>query len=205
MRRLPILPSIVVAAAVAIMIGLGIWQLQRAQWKERVLADYAAGAALPALDLDPIIAGGRTDLPPLAFRRVLVTCRARNVEPTLRGGRARDARPGSGGGYAYFVPCRPGTEGLAGRLMVNAGWSPMPDGDRRVTLEGLVAGTLGPVEAGRPIILTAATAASGLAPGVAPSIDEIPNNHLAYAFQWFLFAAAAAVIYILAVLRRGAR
>jgi cytochrome oxidase assembly protein ShyY1 len=28
-RRLPVLPTIIVAAAVALMIGLGIWQLQR--------------------------------------------------------------------------------------------------------------------------------------------------------------------------------
>ncbi|HEX6072551.1 MAG TPA: SURF1 family cytochrome oxidase biogenesis protein, partial [Sphingomicrobium sp.] len=33
-RRLPVIPTIVVAAAVAAMIGLGIWQLQRAHWKE---------------------------------------------------------------------------------------------------------------------------------------------------------------------------
>ena len=31
-RRLPLIPTIVVAAAVAVMIGLGVWQLQRAEW-----------------------------------------------------------------------------------------------------------------------------------------------------------------------------
>jgi cytochrome oxidase assembly protein ShyY1 len=35
-----------------------------------------------------------------------------------------------------------------------------------------------------------------------PSAAATPNNHLAYAGQWFLFALAASVIYILAVRRR---
>ena len=38
MRRLPVLPTLVVAAAVVVMIGLGIWQLQRAAWKERLVS-----------------------------------------------------------------------------------------------------------------------------------------------------------------------
>ena len=47
-RRLPIFPTIVVAAAVAIMIGLGMWQLQRAEWKEALLARYAAAEKVAA-------------------------------------------------------------------------------------------------------------------------------------------------------------
>ncbi|MBD3814016.1 MAG: SURF1 family protein, partial [Betaproteobacteria bacterium] len=34
MRKIPILPTIVVIAAVATMIALGVWQLQRKAWKE---------------------------------------------------------------------------------------------------------------------------------------------------------------------------
>ena len=37
-RRLPILPTIVVAAAVLTMMGLGIWQLTRAEWKAELEA-----------------------------------------------------------------------------------------------------------------------------------------------------------------------
>ena len=36
----------------------------------------------------------------------------------------------------------------------------------------------------------------------APDPGDLPNNHLAYAGQWFLFALAAAVIYVLALRRR---
>jgi surfeit locus 1 family protein len=197
MRRLPVLPTLVVAAAVATMIGLGIWQLQRAGEKERLLAQYSAAASLPALDLDPLLARDGP-LPPLAFRRVLVTCDARVAEPELRGGRSR----AGAGGYSYLLPCRPGAEGLAGRLRVNAGWSAMPDDERRLTLQGVVAGTLGQVREEGPIILTSATAAPPLAPSAAPAADDIPNNHIFYAFQWFFFAAAAALIYVLALRRR---
>ena len=36
------------------------------------------------------------------------------------------------------------------------------------------------------------------------NIGLVPNNHLAYGVQWFLFAAVAAIIYAVAVLRRRA-
>ena len=48
-RRLPVIPTIIVAAAVAVMIGLGVWQLQRAGWKERLLARYARAETLPPI------------------------------------------------------------------------------------------------------------------------------------------------------------
>lgn len=198
MKRLPVLPTLIVAAAVATMIGLGAWQLQRAAWKNRLLAEYAAAAALPALDLDPLIRRGG-DLPPLAFRRVLVTCHASDARPALHGGRSL---ANGQGGYSYFVPCRPGADGLAGRLIVNAGWTPLPDNRRRVTLEGVVAGRLGPAENGAPITLTATNVAPPLLASTPARIEDIPNNHLAYAFQWFFFAAVAVVIYLLALRRR---
>lgn len=201
MRRLPLLPTLVVAAAVAVMIALGIWQLRRAEWKDRLVADYAAAATMPVLDLDPLLARDEAALPPLAFRRVLVTCRAQGVAPTLRGGRRRDGR----GGYAYFVPCRPGAPGLAGRLIVNVGWSPLPDDALRPSLDGIVAGRLGPDRAGEPITLTSAAAVPPLAASAPPSLDDIPRNHRFYAFQWFAFAAIALTIYLLALRRRQAR
>ena len=154
MRRLPVIPTILVAGAVAVMIGLGIWQLQRAAWKDRLIADYAAASALPALDLDPLLDNAPARLPPMAFRRVLITCHASDVAPTLRGGRSRDGR----GGYAHFVPCRPGAGGLAGRILVNAGWAPLPEHGSRLSLAGIVAGQLGAVRDEGPVLLTSATA-----------------------------------------------
>jgi surfeit locus 1 family protein len=201
MRRLPLVPTIVVLAAVAVMIGLGIWQWQRAEWKDRLLAEYAANATLPALDLDPLLDNDLRDLPPLAFRRVLVTCRSGRSEPVLRGGASKEGV----GGWNYLLSCRPDAEGLAGRLRVNAGWSRVPDSSLRPALNGLVAGRLGAVEEGEPITITAAQPVPPLAPGVAPRIEDVPNNHRAYVFQWFFFAAAALAIYFLALRQRLSR
>ncbi|HET9429394.1 MAG TPA: SURF1 family cytochrome oxidase biogenesis protein [Allosphingosinicella sp.] len=201
MNRLPLLPTLIVAAAVAAMIGLGVWQLQRAEWKEGLIAEYKAAAQLPPLDLDPLLesgSGGTATLPPLAFRRVTVTCQARQLAPQLRGGRSRDGA----GGYSYFLPCRPGSDGLAGRLFVNAGWSAMPHEELRLSALGPTSGRLGAVEGDR-IVLTRAEAPEPLLPSAESGIENISNNHFLYALQWFFFAAAAALIYGLALRRRG--
>jgi cytochrome oxidase assembly protein ShyY1 len=200
MKRLPLIPTIIVAGAVLVMIGLGVWQLQRAAWKEGLLAEYAAAAAMRALDLDPLLSG-TAPLPPLAFRRVLISCAARDVAPEWRGGRSRAGQ----GGYVALVPCRPGASGLAGRILVNAGWAPVPQRDRRVSQIGIVAGTLGADIGGQPLHLTAVTPAPPLAASAPASIDEVPNNHRAYAAQWFFFAGLAVLIYALALHRRRPR
>ena len=43
---------------------------------------------------------------------------------------------------------------------------------------------------------------AGLAANAKPNPSDLPNNHLAYAFQWFFFALTALVIYVLALRRR---
>lgn len=197
MRRLPVIPTLVVLAAVAAMIWLGFWQIRRAHWKEDLLARYALAEAMPAVDLDPLL-DGRTALPPLAFRRALVTCHARGAVPDVRAGRNSADVPGQ----VYYIPCRPGAAGLAGRIRVNAGWADRPDAAARLDLDGLVAGRLGLVEDDGPVTLTAATPVPPLAPSQGPNIANIPNNHRFYAVQWFAFAAIALAIYLLALRRR---
>lgn len=200
MRRLPLLPTLLVAAAVATMIGLGIWQLRRAEWKDRLIAEYANNATLPPVDLDPLIVRGSEDEVPLAFRRVLITCWAGNSRPRVRGGRSLRGEPG----WVYIVACRPTEEGdFAGDLDVNVGWSARPDAVEQVSLRGVIAGRLGGIERGALITLTAATPLASLEASAPPSIENIPNNHLSYAFQWFFFAATAVVIYLLALRRRA--
>lgn len=198
MKRWPLIPTIIVAGAVLTMIALGIWQLRRAEWKEGLLAEYAAAASLPAVDLDPLL-DGRAQLPPLSFRRALVTCRAQEAAPEIRAGRSAQDRVGQ----VYLVPCRPGADGLAGRIRVNVGWSPDVRRTLRPTLDGIVAGRLSLVPEAGPVMLTAATPTPPLAASAPATIDAVPNNHRMYAFQWFFFALAAAAIYVLAL--RGRR
>lgn len=200
MTRPPLVPTVIVAGAAAVMIGLGVWQLQRAAWKDRLLAEYAAAASMPALDLDPLLAG-TAPLPRLAFRRVLITCGAQDVAAEWRGGRSRAGQSG----YVALIPCRPGVGGLAGRILVNAGWAALPQRGRRLSQTGIVAGTLGADMEGQPLLLTAATPAPTLAASAPASIDEVPNNHRAYAAQWFFFAGLAVLIYLLALRRHPPR
>ena len=42
----------------------------------------------------------------------------------------------------------------------------------------------------------------GLTANAPPDLSAVPNNHLAYGVQWFLFAGIAATIYGLALRRR---
>ena len=42
--RLPLVPTLIVAGAVAVMVALGVWQLGRAEWKGDLIARYTAAA-----------------------------------------------------------------------------------------------------------------------------------------------------------------
>jgi cytochrome oxidase assembly protein ShyY1 len=45
--------------------------------------------------------------------------------------------------------------------------------------------------------------APGLAPSAQPDPSSIPNNHLSYAVQWFIFAVLALIIYGIALRQRA--
>ena len=58
---------------------------------------------------------------------------------------------------------------------------------------------------GTGVRLVADPPLAGLAANAAPDPRELPDNHLAYAFQWFFFAMTALVIYFLALRRKQAK
>lgn len=189
-RRLPIIPTIVVLAAVATMIALGIWQLRRAQWKEGLLAQYSRAEALP-----PIIwptAPLRSDQLPL-FRHATGVC-LKPVGQRAVAGENRGGEPG----YAHIVDCKTGAEGPG--MSVEVGWSKDPNA-KFSWPGGPVSGIIAPDTRMR-MRLVAASAPPGLEPSAPPSIFSIPNNHRSYALQWFSFAAIALIIYGLAVRKR---
>jgi cytochrome oxidase assembly protein ShyY1 len=189
-RRLPIIPTIIVALAVAAMIGLGIWQLQRARWKEGLLARYEAAERQPpiAWPTTPL----KSDQLPL-FRHATGVC----LRPI--GKRVTAGANGSGeSGYAQIIDCVTGAEGPA--MSVEVGWSKNPNA-RVAWPGGPVSGIIAPDGRTR-MRLVAATAPPGLEPSAPPSINSIPNNHRSYAVQWFSFAAIAMVIYGLALRKR---
>jgi len=189
-RRLPIIPTIVVLAAVALMIGLGIWQLQRAKWKEGLLAKYAAAGTLPPIEFPTVPL--RDDQLPL-FRHATGMCQ-RVVGQRAQVGENRAGEPG----YAHIVDCATGAEGPG--MSVEVGWSKNPNARVNWT-GGPVSGVIGPDRRMR-MRLVAASAPPGLEPSAPPSLAAIPNNHRSYALQWFAFALIALVIYGLALRKR---
>lgn len=189
-RRFPIIPTLIVMLAVATMIGLGVWQLQRAGWKEGLMAQLAANRGLPVMAYPAV----PVDTQDILFRRASATC----LQPTsIRASAGRDARGTTG--WSHLATCRTGG-GEGPGMVVDIGWSP---GLAKVQWAGgPVTGIIVPDSKSR-IRLVASNAAPGLAPSQPPGPDTIPNNHRMYAVQWFFFAAAAASIYGLALRRRG--
>ena len=186
-RRVPVIATIVVAAAVAAMISLGIWQLRRAKWKEGLLARYERAEKLPPI-VWPTVPLKNADLP--LFRHATGMC-LRPVGKRTAGGESL----GGEAGYVQIVDCMTGAEGPG--MSVVIGWSKDPNA-RFNWAGGPVSGIIAP-DRRTGMRLVAATAAPGLQPSAPPSIEQIPNNHRSYAVQWFAFAGIALVIYALAL------
>jgi cytochrome oxidase assembly protein ShyY1 len=185
-RRLPIIPTIIVAAAVATMIALGVWQLRRAEWKEGLLARYQAAQTMPPIAFPTAPIGD--DLP--LFRRATGLC-LQPISMRATAGRNRKDEPG----YSHIVDCRTGAEGPG--MSVDIGWSADPNAGKGWK-GGPVSGVIAPDKSMR-MRLVSDRGFAGLEPSAPPSTDSIPNNHRAYAVQWFLFALIALVIYGLAL------
>ena len=184
-RRIPVIPSIIVAGAIVTMIALGFWQLDRKGQKEAMLARYEQAGAMSSLAIYP---GPGEDIEPVLYRMTRIDC-ANPTKATSVAGRGLNGA----NGVAQRVECALAT---GRKVTVDIGFSrdPTPvawDG-------GEVQGVIAP---GGRVVATVPLA--GLAPLAPPDPADVPNNHLAYAGQWFFFAVTALVIYILALRRRN--
>ena len=193
--RVPLGPTLVVGIAVLLMIWLGFWQLYRLQSKEALLVRIAANPSLPELTLAP----HSTD-PALLLRRGRLDCAAPLSIATEGAGKA---------GSRFIATCANGAK-------IQLGTSPDPQA-RPVWNGATVRGTVWQAPDHRialvrwfegratELMLVPETPLAGLSPNAPPDPGSIPNNHFAYAMQWFLFAATALVIYGLALRMRLAR
>lgn len=186
-RRLPLLPTVIVGLAVALMLALGVWQLGRAKEKEALLARYSAAEAMAASTPWPRTPEERERA---LYRASAVDCR-QVLAFRETAGRSANGQPG----WAHVARCRL-AEG--GEAEVALGWSREPQAP--VWKGGRVTGFVAP--AGEGVRLVAAPAQGGLAELAPPDPRDLPNNHLSYAVQWFFFAATAIVVYALALRRR---
>lgn len=188
MRPVPLIPTLVVGAAVAIMIALGVWQLRRAAEKDMLIAELATASRRPAVDWPAIPDPAALPL----FRRSALTCR------TVTGWRATSGRSRDGAaGWSHIATCVTDRGGAPAQVV--AGWSRDPR--TPAWGGGAVRGTIAP-DSRHGIRLVADDAPAGLAPAAPPGLEDIPNNHLGYAVQWFLFALAAVAVYGVALRRR---
>ncbi len=195
---------------IPLLLGLGLWQLHRREWKHDLIARLAAAKTLPPVTAHDYTLAmiGAADL---QYRRAEVDCRPGRVVPyDIRGGESAagggDGATGSGGGgeggFLVVVDCHGAAKAGERRpdLVVVAGWTPRPDATRALDLDTTFTGTLieHPYgsEPNRPrFMLIPTTAAPGLLPSRLPDPADLPDNHLNYALQWFAFAATLAVIY----------
>lgn len=202
-RRWPVIPTIVVLCAVAVMIALGVWQLQRKSEKEALIALYERNMAMSSLVAYP-------KLPPVAdamlFRKSSIMC----LEVVKWDPRSGTDRKGQSG-IRMIADCRTGAEGPG--VLVDVGiaddfappkWTggmvqgTIVPGPEQPSLVERLTGKAHPARA----MLVADAPVAGLRASAVPSGADVPNNHLAYAFQWFFFAIVALIIYALAVRRR---
>ncbi|PCK84934.1 cytochrome c oxidase assembly protein [Rhizobium sophoriradicis] len=126
-RRLPVITGVLVLIALAILISLGTWQVERLHWKEGLLADIAArqaAAPVPLADIEAIAASGGD----IEYRKVTATGRyinnkERHFFATWRGQT----------GFYVYTPL----ELADGRvLFVNRGFVPYENKEPEMRMQG---------------------------------------------------------------------
>lgn len=192
--RVPIVPTVLVALAVAAMAGLGFWQLDRARWKQGLIDRYAAAETMPPITWP--LSWPKPDALPL-FRYATGNCLKVVARRTAAGANVQGQT-----GYVHIADCLTGPEGPG--MSVELGWSTNPNAPVNWG-GGPVSGVIAPDRRSQ-MRLVAATPPPGLEPSRPPAVESIsattPAGHKGYAATWFAFAAIAALIYGLALRKR---
>jgi surfeit locus 1 family protein len=186
MKRIPVVPTLIVLMAVGYMIHLGLWQLDRLHQKETLLQGYSAAQHDQTAHRWP-----DGDFVPLSFSHVVTRCAGAGAVSAKAG---RNAAGESG--WAHVVECST-AGGSTARVIL--GWSRGPE---PVSWNGGEITGVFLAQPGGKFDIIADPPQAGLAANARPDPADIPNNHLAYAVQWFLFAGVALVIYVLALRKR---
>ncbi len=208
-RRSILPPLIFGIVTTAILLSLGVWQLRRMEWKEAMLAEIQAG-----INAAPQPIPAQVD-PSMKYMPVTVSGRTTGEEILVLSGTKE-----LGGGYNiisgfetddgrrilldrgfvtqdYRHTPRPAT---TLEVVGNLHWpqdksssTPEPDLKAGIWFARDVPAMAEMLKT-EPVLVVAAQVA-GDAQGVMPipiGIEGVPNSHLSYAVQWFLFAATCA-------------
>lgn len=214
-------------AALAVLVGLGVWQVQRLHWKEALIETRTArlgqaAIALPAAFEDPAA---------LEFTRVALAGQFRHDRELYLGARTRKGKVGVhvvtplvlADGRSLLVdrgwvplarqdPATRPTGQLAGPVTLEAilrssgwkGWGitrPENDPDRNLWLWTDLPAMAAAAGLDDPITAVYAQAVDTAPPGGLPMAVEaainLRNDHLQYALTWFALAVALLVIYLI--------
>jgi len=217
-------PTVATMIGLAVLLGLGTWQVQRLHWKEALIAERAARLTAPPEALP----AQSDDWRAWDFRRVSVSGTFRNDAEQLFGASAIDGRLGH-----HLLTPLVRADGPA--ILVDRGWVPAdrahPAARREGQPEGQVSVTgiaryrgadrpgwfipdnepeqrlwfsydLPALEAATglellPVVVEAdATPNPGGLPLGGQTRTELPNNHLQYAITWYGLAAALVGVYL---------
>lgn len=208
-RRSILVPLIFGIVGTAILMSLGLWQLRRMEWKNAMLSEIQAGIDAAPVPL-PLVPD-----PSMKYLPVVLSGRTTGQEILVLSGTRE-----SGGGYnvvSGFVtedgrrimvdrgfvtqdqrrdPRPPVALDVVGNLhwpQEKNGSTPEPDLAAGIWFARDVPAMAEALQSA-PVLVVAA-AIGGNPQGVQPipvAIAGIPNNHLSYAVQWFLFAATCA-------------
>ena len=222
-KRFPYGLTLAAAAAMAILCGLGIWQVQRLTWKEGLLAHVAALQGAAPRSVGPVL-----DLADAEFSRVELDCPGLGAKPFLELYAVRESGPGvrlisacalAGSRYAAILAdrgfvsettsSRPAIDPAARGPFHLIGILRRPDPKSFVTPKNELAANHWysrdvpamakalKVERPAPLFLMAETSSNPewRALNPAPLPAEISNRHLGYVITWFGLAGALACVY----------
>ena len=226
MTRFPWILTLVVAVALTLLIGLGVWQVQRLAWKEGLIAQSEAAAESPPVLLSEVLAARDPE-----FRRALVVCPGLPTAPYVELQSIIDGEAGSrllsicrppGTDAAFiidrgFVPdtvsARPrvATSTLPLSILVElrrtphpGAMSPPPQQGRFYARDSAAIGAALGAPAPSPFTLFALASSNPEFPALVASAPPaaFANNHLGYAMTWFGLAIVLIGFYVAFVRRR---
>ncbi|KQY80489.1 SURF1 family protein [Brevundimonas sp. Root1423] len=216
--------TVVCALAFVLLAALGVWQVQRMQWKNGLIAEAEAAGATPASDASTAFRRGE-------FARVSMDCPGLATAPYVELQTIHDGESGvrlisacrpTGSDFAILVDRGFVSETISARPPVAASTVPVrvegqlrqptPPGPMALPPEGrrffardhvAMAEALGAGPEVMALMVYATTSSNpewlALQPSAPPA--AFTNNHLGYALTWFGLALALAGFYI-ALLRR---
>lgn len=224
--RFPWLMTLAAVAVLALLVALGVWQVQRLQWKEGLIAAAEAAADQPPVPLTEALEAAEPE-----FRRVILTCRGlsgapfvelQSIEDGEAGVRLISACPIEGGpillvdrGFvAAEVSARPAVRadtmpttlaGVLRRAPAPGALTPPPAHGRFYGRDNqAMAQALGVAGPASPFVVFATTSSNpewtALRPSAPPT--AFSNNHLGYALTWFGLALVLIVFYGVLLRRR---